>query len=660
MGVVSSVCLAMVSGTHALLLLLWCLLAQGAQTCQEENVEFDGQTHSTSNARAASDCQAQCDASRCSHWTWKTGRCEIKRIANPGKKIATRGAVSGGKSGAPCLDKVTGVACHYADTKQPILCLFPFKTLKPGSRTEKITHNTCIKRTTSQHLTCATKLDITNIVIDSSLYNKDVDCGDRKNELGQLYCSQGSALCPGLETYKKRIAALEKENNELKGKGVSTTGQTPSCPAWGKWSSWGRCSRSCLQSRKRSCSKPAEDVEEKKCATITCSSSGHQTSTSKTSCTGRCGKTAPLGSCQCSSTCFSFGDCCKDYSSVCGAQDPNSCHGKCGNVFDRKLPCQCNVGCDKYNNCCKDYVTNCKGSSSGSGSPGTAGRPSTSVTSRPLSSGSNKNGVSDAELGNLFEDLLERDQNNVADLLILNTGCSTRIGNPRDCSNHPLFSSVDSSIFRRPIYRKLRAVYDNYNEDVSVVEDRTRTERQEEDAFLDEVMQSSTMKSALEFLKSKNLFKKSNTEFRKLLGELWFALYSRGNRILGSSGFEHVFLGEKKLGKVQGFHNWVYFYHLENLNKINYLGHWENRKLGLKGTGLSFTFKWGTEQKPYASMLIGTSPEFELALYTTCLLARGDEKCNVSLGGQTVSITTHVFDRPGGVKYVASSYMDWA
>lgn len=337
---------------------------------------------------------------------------------------------------------------------------------------------------------------------------------------------------------------------------------------------------------------------------------------------------------------------------MCGAKDPNSCSGKCGNIFDRKLPCQCNVGCDRYKNCCKDYSTTCK---AGSGS----GRPSTSVTSRPPTSGSNKNGVSNAELVKLFEDLLQRDQNNVADLLILNTGCSTRVGNPRDCSNHPLFSSIDSSIFRKPVYKKLRAVYDNYNDDVSVPEDRTRAERQEEDAFLDEVMQSTTMKSALDFLKSKKLFNKSNTEFRKLLGELWFALYSRGNRILGSSGFEHVFLGEKKLGKVQGFHNWVFFYHMENLKKVNYLGHWEAKKLGFKGTGLSFTFKWGSEQKPYASMLIGTSPEFELALYTTCLLARGDQKCSVRLGGQPVSITTHVFDRPGGVKYIASSYMDW-
>ena len=40
-------------------------------------------------------------------------------------------------------------------------------------------------------------------------------------------------------------------------------------------------------------------------------------------------------------------------------------------------------------------------------------------------------------------------------------------------------------------------------------------------------------------------------QFKNLLIELWFETYSRGNRILGSCGFEHVFMGEKKNGAVQ-------------------------------------------------------------------------------------------------------------
>ena len=47
------------------------------------------------------------------------------------------------------------------------------------------------------------------------------------------------------------------------------------------------------------------------------------------------------------------------------------------------------------------------------------------------------------------------------------------------------------------------------------------------------------------FLAAKKLFTKSSNEFKKLLKEFWFTLYSRGNRILGS-----------RLGKKE---NWMNF-----------------------------------------------------------------------------------------------------
>ena len=41
---------------------------------------------------------------------------------------------------------------------------------------------------------------------------------------------------------------------------------------------------------------------------------------------------------------------------------------------------------------------------------------------------------------------------------------------------------------------------------------------------------------------------------------LWFKLYSRHRGILGSSGFEHVFLGEIDERKFKGMHNWIWMY----------------------------------------------------------------------------------------------------
>ena len=103
----------------------------------------------------------------------------------------------------------------------------------------------------------------------------------------------------------------------------------------------------------------------------------------------------------------------------------------------------------------------------------------------------------------------------------------------------------------RPLYRTLAALYENYASDVAEVEDRSRAERREEEQFLDEVMRTKVMAATLRFLRDNKVFTKSAAEFRQLLAELWFSVYSRGRRILGSSGFEHVFLGEKKNGAVQ-------------------------------------------------------------------------------------------------------------
>ena len=113
-------------------------------------------------------------------------------------------------------------------------------------------------------------------------------------------------------------------------------------------------------------------------------------------------------------------------------------------------------------------------------------------------------------------------------------------------------------------------LYENYQPDVTVTEDRTRDEMREEEALLKEMMKTKVMKKTFDFLKANGLFTKSMTEFEDLLSELWFSVYSRGKRIKGSSGFEHVFLGEKKNGAVQGFHNWLYFNHLEEMGEVNF------------------------------------------------------------------------------------------
>jgi poly(U)-specific endoribonuclease len=70
------------------------------------------------------------------------------------------------------------------------------------------------------------------------------------------------------------------------------------------------------------------------------------------------------------------------------------------------------------------------------------------------------------------------------------------------------------------------------------------------------------MKYAHEYLVKKGKAPAKESDFKSLLSEKWFGIYSRsGNRgKRDSSGFEHVFVGEEKDGKVTGLHNWIQIY----------------------------------------------------------------------------------------------------
>ena len=94
----------------------------------------------------------------------------------------------------------------------------------------------------------------------------------------------------------------------------------------------------------------------------------------------------------------------------------------------------------------------------------------------------------------------------------------------------------DPGVLQKPTFVRLRDLYENYQPDVTVVEDRTRGEKREEETLLDEMMKTRVMRETFDFLKANGLFTKSKADFKELLSELWFSVYSRGKRIKGSSG----------------------------------------------------------------------------------------------------------------------------
>ncbi|XP_021945616.1 poly(U)-specific endoribonuclease homolog isoform X2 [Folsomia candida] len=273
--------------------------------------------------------------------------------------------------------------------------------------------------------------------------------------------------------------------------------------------------------------------------------------------------------------------------------------------------------------------------------------------------------VTDVELATFSEDILSNDVNNCGSLVSLNTQGSTCFSCTKDAAPEPLLT-VRTEAYQKPTISKLLPLHNNYVFLTGQPEVVTNDEVREETEFLDAIMTTPAMKKAEKFLLDKRLIVsgrrsgggQNNAAVRDAVQQIWFGLYSRENRTLGSSGFEHVFLGEVKNGQVSGFHNWVFFSKEEVNSKLNYRGRIGTVvNLGAKGKILKHKFDWNNREKPISSMFVGTSPEFEIALYTVCFYARPGARCPVKLNGKNVNIQTHYMNRLGN-RYVASAFPD--
>lgn len=59
--------------------------------------------------------------------------------------------------------------------------------------------------------------------------------------------------------------------------------------------------------------------------------------------------------------------------------------------------------------------------------------------------------------------------------------------------------------------------------------------------------------------------------------------------------------------------------------------------------------------KPVGGMFVGTSPEFEIALYSTCFILRADKICPVKLNGNKFIIRTYTY-RYRGKNMIGSAF----
>lgn len=228
---------------------------------------------------------------------------------------------------------------------------------------------------------------------------------------------------------------------------------------------------------------------------------------------------------------------------------------------------------------------------------------------------------------------------------VLNLQQGKKAYEARDCAKLPLFTFVDEKALQRPTYASFVALLDNYAAHTGVSEVVTPEERAENAKFLALVMDTQVMQYVHQYLLLTRKTKANNREqFIAELDELWFGLYSRKARN-DSSGFEHVFVGEIKDGsEIVGFHNWIQIYMEERAtqrnkcNSFDYKGFIRPKRRALPSTQpqsheqlVTIQFEWRGAYKSVSSSMIGTSPEFELALYTLCFYC-GNEENVVQLG----------------------------
>ncbi|WP_411026974.1 hypothetical protein, partial [Salmonella sp. s55044] len=71
---------------------------------------------------------------------------------------------------------------------------------------------------------------------------------------------------------------------------------------------------------------------------------------------------------------------------------------------------------------------------------------------------------------------------------------------------------------------------------------------------------------------------------------------------------------------------------------------------------ISLQFSWGSSSrvKKLTSIMFGASPEFEMAMFTTCFLKHKNSLCNFSLDGNSVAIQT--YDMASNTNQVGSAY----
>ncbi|EYB93071.1 hypothetical protein Y032_0186g1063 [Ancylostoma ceylanicum] len=211
-----------------------------------------------------------------------------------------------------------------------------------------------------------------------------------------------------------------------------------------------------------------------------------------------------------------------------------------------------------------------------------------------------------------------------------------------DNSKNGLFVYVNETLYKRPVYANFISVIQKnlFTPDVCIAEAAMSGFRKSQiQLMFDTWTSTQVFNLAFQFLKDNgNEYATDMNTFKAFLFTLWFGTYSRCNGTNGSSGFEHVFIGEWRDQIVDGQHSWVRYYNLEKAQKINYHGYY-SYVVDLAGT---FQYTWESQLKKIGGFLIGTSPAFDFSLFTVCVLTfPGEAACRYSIDGHPLAVTSY-------------------
>jgi len=229
----------------------------------------------------------------------------------------------------------------------------------------------------------------------------------------------------------------------------------------------------------------------------------------------------------------------------------------------------------------------------------------------------------------------------------INLQQSKVIFKPNDVAPYPLFIGVEKNkFFSLPTFKLFYNLLDNYQHIIGKAEVVPKEEENESWQLINAIISTPCMKYCYQYLLAKKRIPAGLDKFKQQLYDLWFKMYSRlSNNILDSSGFEHVFVGEYKNGKVSGLHNWIQIFLEESKGRLDYQGFICPKKKNQENIIptetdqlITIQFTWDVDpnnkdkKKDVSSTFVGSSPEFEFALYTLCFLVDKEEDHFIEVG----------------------------